>query len=153
MKILGLDMATKTGWCLYDAPSGQVIESGVQVFDKRRGESNGLRFLRFRKWLKSFVDGFHPDIICYEQAHFRGGAATELCVGFQTRAQEVAAEVGIESAPLPTGTLKKFATGNGAANKSEMIKAAFLILGREPQDDNEADAVHVARWGAHEFYE
>jgi Holliday junction resolvasome RuvABC endonuclease subunit len=152
MRILGLDMATKTGWCLYDCQSHQVIESGVQVFDKRRGESNGLRFLRFRKWLKSFVNGFRPDLIAYEQAHHRGGAATELCVGFATRAQEIAAEVGIESAPVHTGTLKKYTTGKGNAGKKEMIKAAFLILGREPQDDNEADAVLICEWASSEFY-
>lgn len=152
MKVLGLDMATATGWCLYDATADRVIESGVQLFDKRRGESNGLRFLRFRKWLQSFVKGFAPDLICYEQAHFRGGAATELCVGFQTRAQEIAAEAGIESAPVPTGTLKKFATGAGNAGKGSMMKLAAFHLGRDPVDDNEADAVHVARWGAKEFF-
>lgn len=152
MKILALDMATKTGWCLYDCPSHQVIESGVQTFDKRRGESNGLNFLRFRKWLESFVAGFRPDLIAYERAHFRGGAATELCVGFQTRAQEVAAGAGIEAAPVATGTLKRFATGAGNASKGEMVKAAAFVLGRQPLDDNEADAVHVAEWAASEFY-
>jgi Holliday junction resolvasome RuvABC endonuclease subunit len=152
MKILGLDMATKTGWCLYDASTKKIIESGVQTFEKRRGESNGLNFLRFRRWLHSFVAGFKPNLIAYERAHYRGGAATELCVGFQTRAQEVAAEFEIESMPVATTTLKKFATGKGNADKAAMIAKAHEVIGIPPIDDNEADAVCVAVWAASEIY-
>ncbi len=153
--ILGLDMATKTGWCLCKN-NGQIVESGMQDFVKKRGESNGLLFLRFRKWLteltKQMEGSKEQNLIAYEQAHFRGGAATELCVGLQTRAQEMAAELKIESAPVATNTLKKFATGGGKAEKPQMIAKAKTILGRDPIDDNEADAVHVARWAAAEFF-
>ena len=48
--------------------------------------------------------------------------------------------------------LKKFATGKGQAGKPAMIAAAEPIIGRDPIDDNEADAVRVARWGAKEFF-
>ena len=150
--ILGLDCATKTGWCLLGA-DGKPIESGVQDFSKRRGESNGLVFLRFRKWLTELIQALpmKPGLVPYERAHFRGGAATELCVGLQTRVQEVCAELGIESAPVPTMTLKKSATGSGKAGKDAMIETARAILGREPIDDNEADAVHVASWAFKEY--
>jgi len=154
--ILGLDMATKTGWCFVD-DRGQVVESGVQDFTKKRGEGNGLLFLRFRKWLneltRCLVRGKKVRLIAYEQAHHRGGAATVLCVGLETRAQEQAAKLGIESAPVMANRLKHFATGKGRARKGEMIEAAARILGRAPVDDNEADAVHVARWAYKEFYE
>lgn len=152
MIILGLDMASKTGWCIYDTEAGRVIESGVQEFALKRGESNGGRFLRFRAWLKQ-ITGFLPPIefIAYEQAHLRGGPASELCVGFQTRAQEIAAELGIESAPVHTGTLKKHATGSGSASKGDMIKAAEKHLGRKPLDDNEADSVLIAAWAAETY--
>ena len=153
MIILALDMASKTGWAIADsAGGGRIIESGVQDFTKKRGESNGLLFMRFRTWLKTMT-GFMPPIqlIAYEQAHYRGGDATEICVGLQTRAQEIAAEMGIESAPVKTNTLKKFASGTGSAGKDIMKAAAHLILGRPPIDDNEADAVHVAMWAAREY--
>jgi len=150
LKILGLDMASKTGWGVVIA-RGQLMESGVQDFTKKRGESNGLMFLRFRKWLRDFCDLLNPDLIAYEQAHFRGGAATEICVGLQTRAQEIAAERGIESAPVKTNTLKKWATGKGNAGKEEMITAAGKFMHRPPIDDNEADAVLVSLWAANEF--
>src|SRR5574343_1623842 len=117
MKILALDCATKTGWCLLDE-SGKIIESGVQSFEKRRGESNGLVFLRFRNWLGKLIE-FRPggaQLLVFERAHFRGGAATELCVGLQTRVQEICAELGVEAAPVSTTNLKKFATGSGKAS-------------------------------------
>ncbi len=146
MMILALDLATRTGWAI--VKDGRVIESGVQSFDKRRGESNGLLFLRARKWLAAFG---RPDLVAYERAHFRGGAATEICVGLQTRAQEQAAEWGVESAPVATGTLKAWATGSGRADKGAMIAWAAARLGRQPEDDNEADAVAVGLWAAGEY--
>ena len=57
----------------------------------------------------------------------------------------------IESAPVKTMTLKKFARGSGAASRDVMKAAVHLILGRQPIDDNEADAVHVAMWAAREY--
>ena len=150
MVILGLDLATKTGWCFTD--SGKVIASGVQDFSKRRGESNGILFLRFRKWLFTMLDLHAPALIVYERAHFRG-AATEILVGLQTHAQAIAAEHGIESTPVHTGEVKKFATGSGRASKEDMIEAARTKLGRPPVDDNEADAVLIALWAEREFGE
>jgi len=152
VKILGLDCATKTGWAVADG-TGKIIESGVQDFTKRRGESNGILFMRFRKWLLELTTTTAANVIAYERAHFRGGAATELCVGLQTRVQEIAAEKSINVLPIHTAELKKYATGRGNADKSEMMTTAGLILGRDPLDDNEADAVHLAGFAAREVGE
>jgi hypothetical protein len=152
MKILALDCATKTGWCLLDE-SGKIIESGVQDFSKRRGESNGLVFLRFRNWLGKLIE-FRPNgvgLLVYERAHMRGGAATELCVGLQTRVQEAAAERSIESLPVPSTTLKKWATGSGHAGKVDMMRKSQEYLGRPPEDDNEADAVLLGMYAFNEY--
>ena len=156
--ILALDCASKTGWAIA-RNDGSIVESGMQNFTKKRGESNGLMFLRFRKWIvdtvklsKSFMqEGDDYVLVAYEKAHFRGGAATEICVGLQTRCQEVAVEFGYESAGVATGTLKVVATGKGKASKAEMIKAAEHIIGRPPVDDNEADAVMIAQWAAQTY--
>lgn len=145
-------MASKTGWCIFDNERAMVIESGVQDFTKRRGESNGLMFMRFRAWLNE-ISRFMPkvELIAYEAAHMRGGAATEICVGLQTRAQETAEELGIESVPVHSGSLKKWATGSGKGSKDDMIRAAAKRLGRMPIDDNEADAVLIAAWAAENY--
>ncbi|HEA68402.1 MAG TPA: hypothetical protein ENI07_16510, partial [Desulfobacterales bacterium] len=98
MNILALDLATKTGYaCRYDSPTlANRIISGVQVFDVKRGESPGVRFLRCRAWLNEMNDLVKPDIISYEQAHHRGGAATACGVGLVTVVLEFAALHKIE---------------------------------------------------------
>lgn len=160
MIILALDCATKTGFCLMK--DGKIIESGMQDFTKRRGESNGMLFIKFRAWLvplvcqirRLYVDhqtnSNEPIILAYESAHHRGGAATEICVGLVTRVLEIAAEYGAETMPVHTATLKKFATGNGRASKEDMVKKAAEVLGRQPIDDNEADAVLIAKFASRE---
>lgn len=147
--ILSLDTGTKTGWCLWD--KGKVIESGVQDFTKRRGESNGAMFLRFRYWLREIVQKNHVTFVVYESAHHRGGATTEICINLTGRVQEHCTSVGIEYTSIHSGTLKKYATGHGDAGKPAMIKAAKAILKRKPADDNEADAVLMAKWASENY--
>ena len=132
-----------------DAATGTVLDSGVLDLSRRRGEDRGAMFLRFRRWLEDFfVDSKEPpSLLVYEQAHHRGGDATEICVGLCTRIMEIAAEHDLPSVSCHSANLKKFATGKGNAGKPMMMAASVGILGREPVDDNEADAVHLASWG------
>lgn len=135
MRIIALDVATKTGWA---TPS----ESGVQDFTPGRGDSSGIRFLKFRRWLRGLLELVGPDVVVYEQAHYRGGAATEVCVGLVTRVQEECARVGIEYKGYHTATLKKHATGAGKASKGDMMAAAAAKWPNVALiDDNHADAL------------
>lgn len=143
LKILALDCATATGWATNCAGG---VESGVQRFDLQRGSSPGMRFLEFRLWLRSVVETFRPEVVVYEQAHHRGGAATELGVGMATRVMEVASELGTEYRACHTATLKAFACENGSASKEAMIRAAQHRFGRKVADDNEADALLLLAW-------
>jgi len=149
MRIIAIDTATKTGWATIDG--GRVVESGVQDFTRRRGESTGMLFLKFRKWLTELVEAFPPDVVVYEQSHHRGGAATEIGVNLTGRVQEIATENGLEYASVHTSSLKKWVTGSGTASKADMIEAAKEVLGRDPIDDNEADAVHIGMWATSNY--
>ena len=137
-KILALDIATKTGW----ATDGL---SGVQTFPLNRGESPGMRLLRFRRWLRETIAMVKPGVIAYEQAHHRGGAATALALHFQGEMLAAAAEFGSETLPVHSATLKKYATGSGRAEKQQMIDEARR-RGFDPKDDNEADACLIWCW-------
>ena len=138
MRIIAVDPGTHCGWATWD---GTHLESGVQVFDLKRGESPGMRFLRFREWLGGLVGLIRPAVLVFEQAHHRGGYATEVLVGMTTRIQEAAAEAGCEHVAVHTATLKKWATGKGGASKAEMIAAACDRYGEWVTDDNEADSL------------
>lgn len=147
--ILALDLSTKTGWALLDR--GGTLTSGVQTFDLKRGESKGMRFLRFRKWFKELAalgeigktfSETEAGIVAFEEPHFRGGAATELLVGFSTNVLAEAALIGVEHVGVHSGTLKKFATGKGNADKEAVIKKVKSIYPTiDIEDDNHADAL------------
>lgn len=150
MNILALDCGTKTGWASF--VDGR-IESGVQDFSLKRGESKGIRFLRFNTWLVGMLDLIKPYVVVYELAHFRGGHATEILVGMTTRIEEFCEERKIEYSSVHSATLKKFATGGGKANKEDMMKAAALKFGRIIDSDDEADALLILAWAREEFGE
>ena len=46
---------------------------------------------------------------------------------------------------VPVGTIKRFITGKGNANKQAVIEA-IQARGFEPADDNEADAIAILLW-------
>lgn len=52
---------------------------------------------------------------------------------------------GIPYEGVPVGTIKRFATGKGNANKAAMIEA-IRQRGFSPADDNEADALALLLW-------
>lgn len=142
--VLALDTATLTGWAMR---LGQTIHSGTQSFqhDAKR-ESQGMRFLRFSKWLRSMIQDHKVKLVCYEQPHQRGGAATTVAVGLTTHLMSVCEEYGVQYAAVHTATLKLHATGKGNAGKGQMEEAAKAAgWWHSGMDDNEVDA----RWLLH----
>jgi len=140
MTVLALDMATKTGWAFWD---GQKTTSGIQDFSLKRGDSRGMRYLRFEAWLKSIEALVSPiDLITWEQSHHRGGAATEVAHGFKTRLEGFMSQLPKhpETTMVHSATIKKHALGTGRGSKEAMVEAA-INHGWEPEDDNEADAL------------
>jgi len=146
MLILGLDIASKTGYSFYDTKKKKVLKSGIIDLTKKRGESSGMLFLKFRTWINEVASTLSIDLVAYEQSHHRGGASTEITVNLTGRIQEICAQYNIDYTTIHSGTLKKFATGKGNADKDEMKAKASKIIGREVVDDNEADAIHISMW-------
>lgn len=152
MNVLALDLATRTGWALFE---NGAEESGHETFDVRRGESPGMRFVRFNRWLDDFL--LRPvgedlrarvDLIVYEQTlpSAPGALAREIETGFATRVQEFCARYDIEhQAPLYPAQLKKWTTGHGNAKKPAMLEAVARRW-RRVDDHNEADAIALLHY-------
>jgi len=149
--ILALDLGSKTGWATQE-PGGRVT-SGVQEFALQRGESAGMRFIRFNRWLREMLADVKPSLVVYEMPHMRGGYATDLLVGFMTRIQEACVEQGIKDyRGVHSMTLKKATCGSGKADKAKMIEWAAERYGKEAAklDDNEADALCLLAYAERE---
>ena len=144
MNVLSIDPGTRTGWA---ALCNGRLYSGVQDFTLRRGESGGIRFLRFDTWLEELIQRANPKVVVYEQQHHRGGSATEICVGLVTGLQRIAAAHAIEYASCHTATLKKFATGTGKAGKQEMLQAAQKMWPEQQiETHDQAEALWLLAW-------
>jgi Holliday junction resolvasome RuvABC endonuclease subunit len=150
VNILALDLATHTGWCLRE--NGR-LDHGVEDFSLRRGESDGMRWLKFRRWL-DYIAGerFTPDLIVFERwIASRTGNASEITAGFTTRISEFCTERHIEKAPVAPSELKKWTTGKGNAGKPLMVAAVCRRWNVRIDDDNEADAYALLQYALAEL--
>lgn len=158
MNILALDLATRTGWAIQEG-TGPIL-SGVQEFKLGRGESPGMRYIRFERWLAEMLVApavplaLSPprnrvDLVVYEQSlrFHLGGSASDIAGALVGFLQAACARYGIEHLPVNVATIKKFATGKGNAKKPEMILRAVASwpeqFGPGAPDDNQADALHL----------
>jgi len=143
--ILALDLGSTTGWAIRNNRCR--ILHGTAEFRPTRYEGGGMRYLRFGKWLDQTLDVTGGiDAVYFEEvrrhigtdaAHVFGGllaTLTSWCEGH-----------GIPYQGVPVGTIKRYATGKGNADKAAMI-AAVRARGFEPADDNEADAIAILLW-------
>ena len=144
--ILALDLGTTTGWALLERRSHE-IRSGSICFRQTHFDSSDSKFTRFKRWLlnlKAIHEGF--DHIVYEAVRNHNGTiAGQTYGGFMATLHLFGDHHKIPYEGVSVGTIKKFATGKGNANKFHMIKA-MEERGYQPTDDNEADALALLYW-------
>jgi hypothetical protein len=123
LKILSLDLGTQTGWAFQ---TEDMLFSGTEEFKPARGDTAGMKYLLFSRWLKDVaLEMDEGDLIAYERAHMRGGHATEIAHGFQAMVRAFAAENKMETMAVHTATIKKETTGSGKASKHDMLEHAI----------------------------
>ena len=138
--LLAIDLGSTTGWAMWK--NGEVSSGTIDLRKRRskRFDGPGMKFVRFTRWLKSMP---RPDVVAFEEirrhlgvdaAHAYGGYLSHLTAHCDDQDPQIPYEgIGV-------GTIKKRATGNGAAAKPMMVDACCGKLGIIPADDNEADA-------------
>lgn len=144
--ILALDLASSTGYA-YSDDIGSISDSGSVKFKGTPGE----KFNALYAWLEDQILTHRPSVIVFEKPHFRGSAATMLCVGFAAVVQMLATSYNIQLIGVSSRTVKSFATNNRDADKEAMTSAAREATGKDlntKEDNDQADAIHIARWGA-----
>ncbi|MBX6746550.1 MAG: hypothetical protein IRY87_31330 [Acetobacteraceae bacterium] len=143
--VLALDLGTTTGWALRGRDGG--ITSGTMTFRPSRFEGGGMRYLRFRGWLTEVADlsGGLARIAFEEVRRHVSTDSSHVYAGFLATLTAWCEQAGIAYEGVPVGTIKRFATGRGNADKAAII-AAIRARGFAPADDNEADAIALLLW-------
>ena len=137
MKILSLDIASTTGWCL------DKHLYGTWNFKTRKDESMGMKLIRFLAKLKEVYELEKFDIVVYERPAGRHAHAIIHQAKLIAILEQFCEENNVEYKSYSASEIKKFATGKGNANKQQMINAAKEKYDYLGDDDNEADAIHM----------
>ena len=150
--LLCIDLGTSTGWAVRTA-TGSII-SGTAHFKPQRFEGGGMRYLRFRGWLTETKSGLGAiDAIYFEEVRRHAGVdAAHAYGGFLAHLTAWCEHHGLPYQGVPVGTIKRFATGKGNADKNAVI-AAIRKRGHAPEDDNEADALALLYWAMEQHVE
>lgn len=143
MKVtLALDLGTNLGFALLRADGR--IESGYEKFAPRAKEGEGMRFVRFKRWLLDTKQA-NGQLAHVAFERVVGGVpgqvfAAQVYGGFLAVMMMFCEHHQLTYEGFHVGTIKKRWTGNGAAKKPEMM-ARCQALGFAPANDNEADAI------------
>jgi len=142
--IIALDLGTTTGWAML---SDGVVTSGTASFRPGRYDGGGMRYLRFRDWLEQLrrYAGLVGAVYFEEVRAHAGVDAAHIYGGFLATLTGWCEHRAIPYQGVPVGTIKKFITGRGNADKQAVMEAV-RERGFNPADDNEADAIALLLW-------
>lgn len=140
--ILAIDPGNEYGWAL---KKYSTIESGWERLTNGSKNHTGKKFELFRLWLDD-LESIDLKEIWYEEVKRHNGlhAARAYC-GYVAVLQMYACRRGIPCSGVGVGTIKKFWTGNGRADKEMMIKEANK-RGFDTDNDNQADALALLHY-------
>jgi Holliday junction resolvasome RuvABC endonuclease subunit len=142
--ILSIDLGAKTGWALINQ-NGQA-RYGMENFSVRKGETNGHKWTKFRRWLTEIFARQPFQAIYYEDVKRHiGTMAAHAYGGFKAMLEAWCVSHNVELIPVGVGTIKKSFTGKGNALKIDMIKKA-REKGYVTDDDNTADAIAIMEY-------
>lgn len=145
LPLLALDLGTSTGWAIC-TPDERIV-SGTMSFRPSRYDGGGMRFLRFRSWLEQLIaDANGVSAVHFEEIRRHASAdSSHLYGGFLATLTAWCEQHHVAYQGVPVGTIKRFITGKGNADKEAVI-AAVKARGYRPADDNEADAIAILIW-------
>lgn len=148
--IIALDLGTKTGFAEY-ADGSAYSEQWVlwKPSKATKDLTMGRRIRELNKKMRALFASpeYTPDAIYYEEvrrhlgtdaAHVYGALLSQieaLCLCFHIRL-----------VPVGVKTIKKHATGNGNATKTDMLAAAKRLWGIENISEDEADALGLLHY-------
>lgn len=129
-KVLAIDLGLKCA--LFD---------GVTIYDLKTDKSK-TRWKDFYEGLSDIIETFQPEVIVVEDAMFQQASAAAVFLGQKAIVETYCQRSGILFFGIWVGTVKKTFTGNGKAQKEDMIQTC-IELGYSPSTDDQADSIAV----------
>lgn len=149
MIVVGLDIASKTGWARWS--DGEWTTGVVDCSPRSKDEPDGMRFTRLADALPEILAG--ADAVILERPFSRGNRTKEVLSGLIG-----VALVAVERTAGPPdyafvhpSAVKTAATGKGRASKEEVVAGIRERTGLSGLSDDEADAVGVVLHGLEHF--
>jgi Holliday junction resolvasome RuvABC endonuclease subunit len=148
-RVLSIDPATTCGWAFFE--DSQRVSSGVLNFSTIKNQHSGQRFNNALEAFKNLLVYYKPDTVVYEAV--KRWSSSQAALVYGGIVSMLQATTYLQDIPIygiaPTQA-KKFCTGNGRAQKEEMILWANKTFSFEAKDDNEADALALGYTYIHE---
>jgi Holliday junction resolvasome RuvABC endonuclease subunit len=141
-RILAIDPGSVTGWALR-SELGDVASGSFAVVTP--DDTIGKRWSE----LLEFMASASPDVLVYERSAFqqRTSVASLAAGGYIAMLELFAYRRALRLIDVHPSTLKKWATGKGAAKKPEMVRAAQRRWPDQTvENHNQADALLVLAW-------
>lgn len=156
--IVGLDLALKCGWCLYDEVAGAPVRFGTQrIKAPLEGRKAEVRRAREAGRLHAFEDFLldlaPPDTVravFFETPIFRAIRSLDHALSFGGLRAVVVQTYGskLPVVELHAATVKKETTGHGRADKDAIAASVNRRWGLQLEPGDTADGIAVAFTGA-----
>lgn len=140
--ILALDLGNRCGWAAITRDG--VIEHGTMSFAPAKNQAPGQRWITFRSWLASMLSERQIHQIWYERVVFghSSSSASDVYGGYRALVEMASESHRVMLESVAVSTIKKAWTGNGRADKDEMMRVA-RDRGFAVRHSDEADALAI----------
>jgi crossover junction endodeoxyribonuclease RuvC len=153
MIVLGIDPGTAAmGWGVVESRSGRLRMIDAGCLTTKPDAALPQRLLAIHGMLDEIIATHKPDIVAVERLFFSKNAQTAFGVG-QARGVVLlaAAQAEVPVREATPNEVKQAVTGHGRAEKDQVGRMVAVCLGLDapPKQDDTADALAIAIWGAH----
>lgn len=159
MRVVGFDIALITGYGVVEryGEDYYTVDHGIV---RVRGKDGPGRYASAYSLYEGLLREHRPNLVCAELVNFgKFRLAYKSFCGLRSVLLLACAQCGVPYTEVSTSTLKEYWTGHGRASKAEMCATARDLTGiplwskeedpgADVGDEDQADAIAVAHWGA-----
>lgn len=146
--VFAIDPGRSFGWATYHEG---MRRSGSETIQTAKGEPIAMRWALLREMVEAELRLVEVrGVLAYEKPVITGGKLSNerllALVGMEVTLLSLAHQLGWQTMSLGPSSLKNVTTGNGRAEKDEMIRWAESHFPSLSMDEHQADAIALREW-------